>query len=96
MVYYSLFYPHIQFCIPAWGGAAGCHLKPIFCMKNIIGKYVCRVPDLTPTNSLFIKIGFLKLNEVLDLKICKLIQNTIGGFEIDHNYFTPVYTLQKK
>ena len=48
---------------------------------------------LWPTNTLFIKTGFLKLNEVLDLKICKLMQNTIWGFEVDHNCFTPVSTI---
>ena len=93
MVYYSLFYPHIQYCISAWGGAADCHLKPIVCMQKRVVRYVCRVPALTPTNPLFIKTGFLKLNEVLKLQICKLMQNTIRGFEVDHNCFTPVSSL---
>ena len=56
-------------------------------------RYVCRVPALTPTNPLFIKTGFLKLNEVLDLQICKLMQNTISGFEVDHKCFTPVSSI---
>ena len=75
MVY--LFYPHIQYCMSAWRGSSGCHLKPIVRMPKRIVRYVFRVPALTPTNPLFIKTGFLKLNEVLDLKICKLMQNTI-------------------
>ena len=33
MVYYSLFYPHIQYCISAWGGAAECYLKQIVSMQ---------------------------------------------------------------
>ena len=66
MMYYSLLYPHIQYCISAWGGAADCHLKPIVCMQKNV-RYVCCVPALTPTNPLFIKTGFLKLNEVIDL-----------------------------
>ena len=80
LVFYSLFYPHIQYCISVWSGAAGCHLKPTVCMQKIIVRYVCHVPALTPTNSLFTKTGFLKLKEVLDLQICKLMQNTIRGF----------------
>ena len=34
MVYYSLFYPHIHYCISVWGDAAGCHLKSIVCMQK--------------------------------------------------------------
>ena len=39
MVYYSLFYPHIQYCISAWGGAANCYLKPIICMPKRVIRY---------------------------------------------------------
>ena len=61
MVYYSLFYPHIQYCIPAWGGAAGCHLKSIVCIKNRIGRYVCHVPALTPNKSIVHKNWFSEI-----------------------------------
>ena len=88
MVYHSLFYPNIQYCISDWGGAAGCHLKPIVNMQKRIVRYVCYVPALTPTNLLFIKVGFQKLKELLDLQICNLMQKNIRGFESDHNYFT--------
>ena len=90
MVYYSLFYPHILYCISVWGGAASCHLKPIVCMQKRIVRYVCRVPALTPTNSLFLKTGILKFNEVFNLQVCKLMLNTLRGFEVDHSCFTPV------
>ena len=61
-VYYSLFYPHIQYCISAWGGAASCHLKSIVSMQKKVVRYVCRVPALTPTNFLFVKTDILKHN----------------------------------
>ena len=35
LVYYILFYPHIQYCIPAWVGAASCHLKLIVSKQKI-------------------------------------------------------------
>ena len=50
MVYYSQFYPHIQYCISAQGDAASCHLELIVCMPKRIWKYVCCVLALTPTN----------------------------------------------
>ena len=55
IVYYSLFYPHIKYCISAWGGAAECYLKQNVSMQRRIVRYVCRVP-LTPTNPLFLKL----------------------------------------
>ena len=39
MVYYSLFYPHIQYCISAQGGAASCHLKPIMERKRNVNAH---------------------------------------------------------
>ena len=35
MVYYSLFYPHMQYCISAWGGAATGHLKAIVVKREL-------------------------------------------------------------
>ena len=90
MVYYSLFYPHVQYCISAWGGAATSHLKTIVIMQKRIVRYVCRVPALTSTNSLFVKTGILKLNEIFNLQVCKLMLNTLRGFEVDHSCFTPI------
>ena len=49
MVYYSLFYPHIQYRISAWGCAAECYLKQIVSMQKRIVRYVCHVPALIPT-----------------------------------------------
>ena len=50
----------------------------------IVCRYVCRVPDLTPTNQLFVKTGLLKLNDVFKLQVSKLMQNSITGFDVEH------------
>ena len=54
----------------------------------IVCRYVCRVPDLTPTNQLFVKTGLLKLNDVFKLQVCKLMQNSMTGFYVEHKSFT--------
>ena len=87
MVYYSLFYSNIQYCISAWGGAAEFYLKQIVSMQKRIVRYVCRVPALTLTNPLFVKTGLLKLNDVFKLQVCKLMQNSMTGFVVDHISF---------
>ena len=88
ILYYSLFYLQVQYCISAWSGAADCHLKPIVCIQKIVIRYVCRLPALTTTKPLFKKTGVLKLNDVYKLQICKLMCNTITGFDVEHNRFT--------
>ena len=88
MVFYSLFYLHIRYCISAKGAAAECYLKQFVSMQKRIVRYVCHVPALSPTNPLFVKTGLLKLNDVLKLQVCKFIQNSITGFDVEHKSFT--------
>ena len=93
MVYYSLFYPHIQHCISDWDSAAECYLKQIVSMQKRIVRYVCRVPALTPTNPLFVKTGLLKLIDVFKLQLCILMKNNMPGFHVGHKSFTLACTL---
>ena len=60
IVYYSLFYPHIQYCITA----ASCHLRPIVCMQKRIVRYIWRMPTMTPKNHFFLKTSIQKLNKI--------------------------------
>ena len=62
--------------------------KPIVSMHKRVIRYVCCVTGLTTTNPLFRKTGVLKLNDVYKLQICKLMPNTITGFDVEHNRFT--------
>ena len=62
-------------------------------MQKRIVRYVCRVPALTPTNPLFEKTGLLKLNDVFKLQVCKLMQNSMTGFDVEHKSFTLVSSL---
>ena len=46
------------------------------------------MPVLTTTNPLFKKNGVLKLKDVYILQTCKLMCNTLTGFDVHHNRFT--------
>ena len=46
------------------------------------------MPALTPTNPLFVKTGLLKLNDVFKLQVCKLMQNSMTEFDVEHKSFT--------
>ena len=43
---------------------------------------------LTLTNPLFVKTGLLKLNDVFKLQVCKLMKNSMTGFDVEHKNFT--------
>ena len=57
-------------------------------MQKRIIRYVCCLPALTTTNPLFEKKCVLKLNDVYKLQVCKLMLNTLIGFDVEHNGFT--------
>ena len=80
----------MQYCISVWGGAATNHLKAIVVIQKRIVRCFYHVPAMTSTNSLFVKTGILKLNEIFNFQVCKLMLNTLIGFEVDHSCFTPV------
>ena len=65
----------------AWGGTVDCYLKPIFCMEKRVTRYVCCVPALTTTKPFFLTTDMLKLNDVYNLQICKLMGNTEFGVD---------------
>ena len=74
-----------MYYITAWGGAAECYLKQIVSKQKRM-RYVCYEPALTLTNPL--KTGLLKLNDVFNLQVCKLMQNSMTGFDVEHKSFT--------
>ena len=73
LAYYSLIHPHLQYCISSWGAAAPSNLDPIVKLQKRIVRYICHQPARSHTNPLFIKTEILKLKEIFELQICKLM-----------------------
>ena len=92
MVYHTLVYPLIQYCITVWGSISSCYLTSIMYMQNknceIYLSFSCSDPD----KFLIWKTALMKLNEVFDLKVCKWMQSTLSVFDVDHISFIPVYS----
>ena len=53
MIYYSLVYPHIQYCISTWGYAAPTNLDPIVKLQKRVVRSICHMPARSHTNPLF-------------------------------------------
>ena len=69
-------------CETVLGGADKCNLKQTFSKKRIKVRYVCSVAAFTPTNPLVVKTGVLKLNNLFKLQVCKIMQNSMTGFDV--------------
>ena len=101
-VYYSLFYSKLQYCIASWGGSPACNIEPIFRLQKRAIRYICSVPNLTPSHPLFAKLKMLKIHDIYKLEICKLT-NKMTKFDLNgelklinlcnhHNYRTRLTT----
>ena len=93
MMNYSLFFStYLILYICLWW-CCWIIFQTIVNMQKRIVRYVCHLPALTPTSPLFVKNGLLKLNYVLKLQVCKLMQNSITGFYVEHKSFTLAISL---
>ena len=97
-IYYSLFYSKLKYCISSWGGASESVLNPLIKLQKRAIRYISFKPARTPTNSLFIEMKMLKVNEIHKFEISKLVHkmgnnNLQGNLKLVnlntvHNYQT--------
>lgn len=72
-LYYSLFYPYIQYCIVVWGMAAKSILTPLIIIQKRIVRIISDVNYNEHTDPLFKNLGVLKLNDVYLLESLKYV-----------------------
>ena len=84
MVYYSLMYSHLQYCINSWGSASETTLHPL----KIIQKRSIRIIPGSKYRAhaepyLFHQLQCLKLNDIYKLEMAKLM------YRINNNMMSP-------
>lgn len=77
LVYYSLAYPYIQYCISSWGGACKTTLQPLLVKQKLLVKTMLQQSYTSPSSPLFHQLGLLKLQDVYKFQIGKLMYNQI-------------------
>lgn len=75
LVYYAVAYPCLQYCISSWGGACKTKLKPLLVKQKLIIKTILHEKYTSPSSPLFHKLTILKLPEIYDLQVSKLMKN---------------------
>ena len=88
MVYYSLVYSHLQYCINSWGSASEATLHPLKIIQKRSIRIITGSKYRAHAEPLFHQLQCLKLNDIYQLEMAKLmyrinnnmISSTRGGF----------------
>ena len=74
-LYYSLIYPHLFYDIELWGSADFTHLNHSITFQK---RFIRMTTYLGKRQPLFVRPGFLKVQDLFKLKIAKFIYNCIN------------------
>ena len=99
-LYYSLVYPHLNYCILAWGCAKQTYLNPLFLLQKRICRIITNSTYYAHSSPLFKQIEMLKINDLYQLH-CKIymysclisekhphFKQKIRSLQSHHNYQT--------
>ena len=77
LVYNSLAYPHLQYCLSIWGGAPPTTLLPLLRKQKSIIRAMLFEPNISPSSPLFLKLNLLKLDEIYSFKLGLIMHKQI-------------------
>ena len=73
LVYYSLVYPYLQYCICAQGNAVKSNLDSVVKLQKRIVRCILSVPSTTPSTPLFLKLEMLKFEDIFKQQVVNLM-----------------------
>lgn len=74
IIYYSIAYPFLQYCISSWGGTSKSLLEPLFRKQKIIVRCILHKPYQAHSSPLFYQLNILKLEDIYKLQMGRLMQ----------------------
>ena len=77
LLYYSLFFPYINYCSEVWGTAYKTSLIPIVTLQKRILRIICKVQRLDHTAGLFKSNAILPLHDLVHYKIAVLMYKAV-------------------
>ena len=87
MLYHCLIYPHLTYCITAWGGISKSALSPIFILQKRILRTMSKSSPTTSSKPLFLKLKLLPLEFIYKLNLLLLF------YKINRGKITGEYNL---
>ena len=83
LLYCSLMVPYLTYCVEVWGSTYKTIINPIYMLQKKAIRIISKSEYLAPTNTLFIKEQILKLEDLVNLNIAKIM------FKAHHNNLPP-------
>ena len=77
ILYYSMIFPYLHYCLSIWGAACSTALKPLIILQKRAIRIVASVGYLDPTNDIFKRLKILKLNDIYKLETFKFIHSQL-------------------
>ena len=98
MVYYSLIYPHLKYCITSWGKANLKTLQPLITTQKRVLRIMTNSTNRTRSDPLYMKLQLLKLNDIYKLQVAIAmynISNKIWNIDSKTQPITSINTIHK-
>ena len=77
ILYYSLIYPHLQYCNLVWASAMKTVVQPLFILQKKIVRIISGAGYRDHTNPIFSELGILKLDDIHRLELLKFVFNQL-------------------
>ena len=94
MLYYSLSYSHLQYCINIEGEATKTCLHEIKVRQNNIIQTITYNPKFTDVTNCYKKFNLLKLNEIYTLEMAKFMHKSVNN-ELESTFHSNFLSLDK-
>lgn len=93
MIYYSVAFPFLKYCITTWGGASKTILDPLSRKQRIIIRCILHQPYKSPSSPLFHSLNILKLEDVYKLQMGKLMHKHYKNKISTSNHLTSISSI---
>ena len=76
LIYNSLIYPNLIYCISVWGSCAKIHRNQLLCLQKKIVRIISFKPKFYPSSELFRFLNFLKMDEISQyMSVCYVFKS---------------------
>jgi hypothetical protein len=90
LLYNSMFYPHLVYCIEVYGNSSQQTIKELQTVQNKALKALFRFPRLFPSSTMYAKLKFQKVNELYESRAISFVKKNLS-----HDLITnPIFNLQ--
>ena len=79
LIYYTIIYPYLQYCVSIWGAACNSYLKPLITLQKKAIRIIASVGYLEHTNDIFRDLKILKFTDVSRLETLKFIHSQLNS-----------------